>query len=102
MKRLVVQFNQHAEARKELSQTVKLSGMKSDDFDTIYYVGGHGPKWDLVDNPDSIALIESFGKASDWAPFALVDGRVLTGLNAASSTVAATAAIDLLAVRKAA
>jgi putative intracellular protease/amidase len=23
-------------------------------------VGGHGPMWDLVDNPDSIALIEAF------------------------------------------
>jgi hypothetical protein len=23
-------------------------------------MGGHGPMWDLVDNPDSIALIESF------------------------------------------
>jgi putative intracellular protease/amidase len=34
--------------------------MKSEDFDTIFYVGGHGPMWDLVDNPDSIALIESF------------------------------------------
>jgi putative intracellular protease/amidase len=34
--------------------------MKSEDFDTIFYVGGHGPMWDLVDNPVSIALIESF------------------------------------------
>jgi len=25
-----------------------------------FYVGGHGPMWDLVDNPDSIRLIESF------------------------------------------
>src|ERR1700690_2978329 len=28
---------------KHLSQTVKLSDMKSEDFDTIFYVGGHGP-----------------------------------------------------------
>jgi len=34
--------------------------MRSKDFDTIFYVGGHGPMWDLVDNPVSIALIESF------------------------------------------
>ncbi len=34
--------------------------MKAEDFDTVFYVGGHGPMWDLVDNPDSIALIESF------------------------------------------
>jgi putative intracellular protease/amidase len=34
--------------------------MKAEDFGTIFYVGGHGPMWDLTDNPDSIALIESF------------------------------------------
>ena len=34
--------------------------MKAEDFDTIFYVGRHGPMWDLTDNPDSIALIESF------------------------------------------
>jgi putative intracellular protease/amidase len=34
--------------------------MKSEDFDTVSYVGGHGPMWGLVYNPDSIALIESF------------------------------------------
>jgi putative intracellular protease/amidase len=47
-------------AQRALSQTVKLADMRSEDFDTIFYVGGHGPMWDLADNPDSIALIESF------------------------------------------
>jgi putative intracellular protease/amidase len=47
-------------AQKALSQTVKLADVKSEDYDTIFYVGGHGPMWDLVDNPGSIALIESF------------------------------------------
>jgi putative intracellular protease/amidase len=56
----MTRFKQDMEAQKKLSQTVKLSDMKSEDFDTIFYVGGHGPMWDLVDNPDSIALIESF------------------------------------------
>ena len=53
-------FKQDQAAQKALSQTVKLADMKSEDFDTIFYSGGHGPMWDLVDNPDSIALIESF------------------------------------------
>ncbi len=53
-------FKQDQAAQKALSQTVRLADMKSEDFDTIFYVGGHGPMWDLVDNPDSIALIESF------------------------------------------
>ena len=56
----MTRFKQDMEAQKKLSQTVKLSDMKSEDFDTIFYVGGHGPMWDLTDNPDSIALIESF------------------------------------------
>src|SRR5580658_8432189 len=53
-------FKQDKQAQADLSQTVKLADMKSEDFDTIFYVGGHGPMWDLVDNPVSIALIESF------------------------------------------
>ena len=38
--------------------------MKQDDFDAIFYPGGHGPLWDLTDNTDSIALIESFLQAN--------------------------------------
>lgn len=53
-------FKKDPEAQEALSRTVKLADMNSEDFDTIFYVGGHGPMWDLVDNPDSIALIESF------------------------------------------
>jgi putative intracellular protease/amidase len=56
----MTRFKQDAEAQKQRSQTVKLSDMKSEDFDTIFYVGGHGPMWDLVDHRDSIALNESF------------------------------------------
>jgi putative intracellular protease/amidase len=47
-------------AQKAWAETVKLADMKSEDFGTIFCVGGHGPMWDLVDNPDSIRLIESF------------------------------------------
>jgi putative intracellular protease/amidase len=39
----MTRFKQDAEAQKQLSQTVKLSDMKSDDFGAIFYVGGHGP-----------------------------------------------------------
>jgi putative intracellular protease/amidase len=56
----MTRFKNDQAAQTALSQTVKLADMKSEDFDTIFYVGGHGPMWDLVDNPDSIALIESF------------------------------------------
>ena len=56
----MTRFKQDQAAQKALAQTVSLADMKAENFDTIFYVGGHGPMWDLVDNPDSIALIESF------------------------------------------
>ena len=42
-----------------------------------------------------------FEKVADWQPFSVVDGRLITGQNPASSTVAAQNLINLLA-RKAA
>ena len=56
----MARFKQDKAAQEALAHTAKLSDMRSEDFDTIFYVGGHGPMWDLVDNTDSIALIESF------------------------------------------
>src|SRR6202034_178192 len=162
----MARFKRDTAAQNQLSQTVKLSEMKSEDFDTVFYVGGHGPMWDLVDNPDSIALIESFynsgkpvaavchspavfprvtyngeplvkgkrvtgftngeeeavqlthvvpflvedelkrvgalfEKAPDWQPFAITDGRLITGQNPASSTVAAKALLNLFAEKAA-
>ena len=34
------------------------------DFDAVFYPGGHGPLWDLVDDSDSISLIENFWAAN--------------------------------------
>ena len=163
----MARFKRDSAAQKTLSETRKLSDMKSEDFDTIFYVGGHGPMWDLVDNPDSIALIESFynsgkpiaavchspavfhrvmyqgalllkgkrvtgftngeeaavhltdvvpflvedelkrigglyEKAPDWESFAVVDGRIVTGQNPASSTTAAEALMQVLTAEAAA
>ncbi|WP_207062250.1 type 1 glutamine amidotransferase domain-containing protein [Motiliproteus sp. SC1-56] len=47
-------------ARAALANTQKLSEINGDEFDAIFYPGGHGPLWDLVKDPHSIALIESF------------------------------------------
>ena len=52
----MTRFKQDRTAQIALAETAKLSEMRSDSFDTVSYVGGHGPMWDLVDNPDSIAL----------------------------------------------
>jgi putative intracellular protease/amidase len=160
----MTRFKSDANAQYELSKTIKLSDAKAEDYDTIFYVGGHGPMWDLVDNPTSIALIESFynsgkpvaavchspgvfhkvtykgeplvkgkrvtgftngeeeavhlthvvpflvedelkrvgglyEKAPDWQPFFIVDGRLVTGQNPASSTSAAQALLKLMTDR---
>ena len=43
-----------------MANTKPLAEVKADDFDAVFYPGGHGPLWDLVDNQDSISLIEQF------------------------------------------
>jgi putative intracellular protease/amidase len=160
-------FKQDLTAQKALSQTVKLADVKSQDYDTVFYVGGHGPMWDLAESPVSIALLESFynsgkpialvchspgvlrhvtyqgappvkgrrvtgftngeeeemhltnvvpflvedelmrlgvtfEKVADWQPLSVVDGRLITGQDPASSTVAAQNLVNLLAAEKAA
>ncbi|MGA8034331.1 MAG: type 1 glutamine amidotransferase domain-containing protein [Candidatus Acidiferrales bacterium] len=157
----MARFKKDERAQKELSQTVKLETIKSGDYDTIFYVGGHGPMWDLAESPVSIALLESFynsgkvialvchspgvlrhvtykgeplvkgkrvtgftngeeaavelthvvpflvedelmrlgaifEKVRDWQPHAVVDGRLVTGQNPASSTVAAQSLLKLI------
>jgi putative intracellular protease/amidase len=56
----MTRFKQDETAKKAFSQTSKLDDIKSEDFDTVFYSGGHGPMWDLAESPVSIALIESF------------------------------------------
>ena len=66
----MTRFKQDQTAQKALSQTVKLADMKSEDYDTVFYPGGHGPMWDLAESADSIALLESFYNSGK--PIALV------------------------------
>ncbi len=61
---LTRRFNQDADAQHDLANTVKLNSVKADDFDAVFYPGGHGPLWDLTDSEDSIRLIEEFSSAS--------------------------------------
>lgn len=53
-------FEADAEAGRALANTVKLADVSEQDFDTLFYPGGHGPLWDLAESADSSALIESF------------------------------------------
>ncbi|MGB3606183.1 MAG: type 1 glutamine amidotransferase domain-containing protein [Psychroserpens sp.] len=48
------------EAKKRIANTEKLSNMNPADFDAVFYPGGHGPLWDLANDKDSMALIETF------------------------------------------
>ena len=163
----MARFKKDESAQKALAHTVRLADVKADDFDTVFYPGGHGPMWDLAEDPVSIALIESFynsgkpvalvchapgvlrhvtfkgeplvkgkrvtgftneeeeevqltkvvpflvedelkrlgaifEKVPNWQPFSIVDGRLITGQNPASSTSAAQALLRLMAVEKAA
>src|SRR4029450_9472446 len=45
-------FREDEQAKKDLSHTVKLAEIKSENFDTVFYPGGHGPMWDLAENKD--------------------------------------------------
>ncbi|MDX1726897.1 type 1 glutamine amidotransferase domain-containing protein [Pseudoalteromonas tetraodonis] len=49
-------------AQTLMANTKVLSEVNSSDYDAVFYPGGHGPLWDLVDNIDSVSLIESFIK----------------------------------------
>ena len=159
----MTRFKQDQAAQKALANTVKLADVKAEDFDTVFYPGGHGPMWDLAESPTSIALLEAFynsgkpialvchspgvlrhvtcqgaplvkgkqvtgftngeeevvhltkvvpflvedellrlgaifEKKANWEPFAIADGRLITGQNPASSTSAAQALLKLMSV----
>jgi putative intracellular protease/amidase len=58
---LTLRFEKDAAAEAQLDKTVPLESVKQEDFDTVFYPGGHGPMWDLLaEDEHSIKLIESF------------------------------------------
>ncbi|MBV8277693.1 MAG: DJ-1/PfpI family protein [Verrucomicrobia bacterium] len=54
------QQKEWAPALKAAASTVKLSQVSSKDFDAIFLPGGHGPMFDLPDNPELGRLLEAF------------------------------------------
>ena len=107
-------FNNDAEAQTALAQTVALRTVSADDYDAIFYPGGHGPLWDLAEDPDSISLIEAMhakgkpvaavchapgvlrhARAGDGAP--LVQGKGVTGFsNTEEAAVGLTEVVPFL------
>ncbi|KAI1746957.1 DJ-1/PfpI family protein [Xylaria castorea] len=78
----------HAFARDKKAvweKTQPLSSFKgrADEFDALYYPGGHGPMFDLVDDADSIAIIEEF--AAKRKPVAAVCHGPIVFVNAKRS-----------------
>ena len=57
-------------AMQALANTHKLSEVLNQDFDAVFYPGGHGPLWDLAKDQNSISLIEQTLQANK--PVALV------------------------------
>lgn len=85
-------------AQAMLASTYRLSELHADDFDAVFYPGGHGPLWDLAEDASSIGLIEAMllagkpvasvchapavllrAKAPDGKP--VVRGKRLTGFS---------------------
>ena len=63
-------FDQDEPLKQKLAHTLKLSDVKASDYNAVFYPGGHGPMWDLVQDTNSIALIEAFQQQGK--PMALV------------------------------
>lgn len=78
-------FEADETAKRQLATTRKLSEVLTENFDAIFYPGGHGPLWDLTSDPDSVRLIESFlaaGKpvaAVCHAPTVLLKAKAANG-----------------------
>jgi len=53
-------FADDAQARALFADTRRLESLNPEDYDALFYPGGHGPLWDLTENIDSISLIEAF------------------------------------------
>jgi putative intracellular protease/amidase len=100
---LTLRFEKDVAAEAQLDKTARLDSVKQEDFDTLFYPGGHGPMWDLAEDRNSIKLIESFlaagkpiaivchstgalrhVKAADGRP--LVQGKEVTGFTNGEET----------------
>ncbi|OOZ38351.1 type 1 glutamine amidotransferase domain-containing protein [Solemya pervernicosa gill symbiont] len=107
-------FDADEGAQTALATTSKLIELSPDDFDAVFYPGGHGPLWDLAEDKNSIAMIESMyaagkpvaavchapavlrhTKTADGA--ALLEGKSVTGFsNSEEAAVLLTEVVPFL------
>ena len=52
-------FKSDTDAQSALANTLRLSEISPENYDAVFYPGGHGPLWDLADDRNSISLIET-------------------------------------------
>ncbi|UMB75501.1 type 1 glutamine amidotransferase domain-containing protein [Dickeya fangzhongdai] len=81
---LTHRFKADPAAQQALASTVKLDSVRMEDFDTVFYPGGHGPLWDLAESPVSIVLIEAFERAGKPIGFVCHAPGVLRHVKAAN------------------
>ena len=55
---LTRKFLQDSDGHAALARTKKLAEIDENYFDAVFYPGGHGPMWDLVEDEHSIRIIE--------------------------------------------
>ncbi len=67
---LTRRFKADEAANAQLAETLRTDNVNQRDFDAVFYPGGHGPLWDLAEDPNSISLLEAFIAADK--PLALV------------------------------
>jgi putative intracellular protease/amidase len=100
-------FQNDPAAQAALSEPVLLDQVNADNFDALFFPGGHGPMWDLASSDASARLVESFygqGKvigAVCHGPAALVKAQtpqgesILKGKRLTAFTNAEEAAVKL-------
>ncbi|MDQ1772099.1 type 1 glutamine amidotransferase domain-containing protein [Labilibaculum sp. A4] len=56
-------FNEDAAVQKKINETIALADVNFEDYDAVFYPGGHGPLWDLAEDATSAKLIQDFNAA---------------------------------------
>jgi putative intracellular protease/amidase len=79
-------FHADPAARAVLASTVQLASIRPDDYDAVFYPGGHGPLWDLAEDKDSIEIIETLYRSGKPVAFVCHAPGVLRHVKAADGS----------------
>lgn len=80
-------FWTNPEHRNKLGNSIKLSDVDSSQYSAILLVGGHGPMWDFVNNPELESIIRSMYESNKiisavcHGPAGLIDVKLSNGEN---------------------